>query len=75
MTRDLRRYARQTNFRLFVGFFLILYLVGDGLIFYLYGSGPALFGLMCLVAGTFPLILIALILWGMEKVVEREYEK
>lgn len=75
MTRDLRKYARQTNLRLFVGFFLILYLVGDGLIYYLYGLEPAIFGLMCLLAGTIPLILIALILWGMEKVVERENEK
>ena len=75
MSRDLRNYARQTNVRLFVGFFLILFLVGDGLIYYFYGRGPALFGLICLVAGTAPLVLIALILWGMEKIVQQANEE
>jgi hypothetical protein len=69
--RDLRRYARQTNVRLFIGFFLILFLLGDGLIWHFYGLAPALFGLLCLVGGTAPLILIALILWGMDLIVKR----
>lgn len=71
MSKDLRRYAHQTNVRLFVGFFLILFFVGDGLIYFFYGSGPALLGLLCLLMGTAPLFLIALILWGMEKIVEQ----
>jgi len=70
MKRDLRRYARQTNIRLLVGFLLILFLVGDGLIYYLYGQGAAVMGLLCLAAGTIPLILIGLILWGMEWLVK-----
>ncbi len=71
MKRDLRRYARQTNIRLLAGFLLILFIVGDGLIYYLYGQGAAVMGLLCLAAGTFPLVLIGLILWGMEWLVER----
>ena len=75
MTRDLRRYARQTNVRLVIGFFLILFFVGDGLIWYFYGRGSALFGLFCLLAGSAPLVLIGLILWGMEKFVQRVNEE
>ncbi len=71
MSRDLRKYARQTNLRLLLGFILILFLIGDGLIFLIYGSEPALTGLICLTAGILPLVLIAVILWGMEKIVER----
>jgi hypothetical protein len=70
MSRDLRRYARQTNLRLVIGFFMILFLVGDGLIWFFYGREPALFGFLCLVAGSAPLLLIALALWLMEKIVQ-----
>jgi hypothetical protein len=61
MTRDLRRYARQTNVQLFVGFLLILFILGDGLIYWIYGREAAVFGLICLAAGLVPLLLI----WGL----------
>ena len=51
MSRDLRQYARQTNFRLIVGFILLLFIVGDGLIYLFYGQGAALMGLICLLGG------------------------
>ncbi len=75
MKRDLRRYAHQTNIRLLAGFILILFLVGDGLIYYIYGQGAAMMGVLCLAAGTAPLILIGLILWGMEWLVKRANSK
>ena len=71
MSRDLRRYSRQTNFRLILGGILLLYLVGDGLIYWIYGSGAALMGLLCLTAGLAPLLLIILILGVMEWIVKR----
>ena len=71
MTFDLRKYARQTNIRLLLGFILLLFVVGDALIYWLYGPEAAILGLVCLLAGLFPLLLIALILWGMEKILER----
>lgn len=58
--RDLRKYARQTNVRLGVGAFLLLFLVGLGLIQVIYGSGAAVMGLLCLLAGLSPLVLIFL---------------
>ncbi len=75
MSRDLRRYHRQTNLRLVIGFFLILFIIGDGLIWYFYGSAPALFGLFCLFAGSAPIFIIIAILWGMEKYVQRVRER
>ena len=71
MSRDLRRYAGQTNARLLAGFILILFLIGDGLIYWIYGRQAAIMGLVCLVAGLAPLVLIALVLWLMEWVVKR----
>jgi TM2 domain-containing membrane protein YozV len=71
MSRDLRRYARQTNTRLVVGFLLILFLLGDGLIYYIYGKSAAITGLICLLAGLVPLVLIGLVLYLMEWVVKR----
>jgi hypothetical protein len=38
MSHDLRRYAKQTNIQLIIGFLLILFIVGDGLIYLRYGS-------------------------------------
>ncbi len=75
MTRDLRRYARQTNIRLLVGFLLLLFLVGDGLIYAFYGPQSAIMGLICLGAGVAPLLLIFLILRGMEWIVKRANEE
>ena len=71
MTRDLRRYARQTNFRLFAGFLLLLFLLGEGLIWSFYGRQAAILGLICLLAGLAPLVLIWLLLWLAEKLVRR----
>lgn len=60
MTRDLRKYARQTNVRLGVGAVLILLVVGVGLIYFIYGPGAAVTGLLCLLAGLSPIVLIVL---------------
>jgi len=71
MARDLRRYARQTNFRLTVGFILLLFTVGIGLIYIFYGQGGALMGLVCILLGLAPVILIGLALAVMEWIVQR----
>lgn len=58
MPRDLRQYARQTNTHLFVGFLLILLIIGDGLIYFIYGPQAASLGLICMLLGLFPLVLV-----------------
>jgi hypothetical protein len=72
MSQDLRRYAKQTNVRIFAGFLFILALVGDGLIYWIYGKQAAVLGLMCMGLGLLPLLLIWLILLGLEWWAKRE---
>lgn len=71
MARDLRRYARQTNARLIAGALLLLFIVGLGLIYWIYGPGAALMGLLCLLAGLAPVLLTLLFLWLLEWVTKR----
>jgi hypothetical protein len=62
MTRDLRKYTRQTNVRLIAGALLLLFIVGDGLIYLFYGKGAAILGLLCLLGGMIPVVLTMLVL-------------
>jgi len=70
MTRDLRKYTSQTTTRLIFGGLLILFIIGDGLILLIYGREAALMGLICLIAGLLPVVLIWGVLWGMELLVK-----
>ncbi len=69
MTRDLRKYTSQTTTRLIIGGLLLLFIVGDGLILLIYGREAALTGMICLLAGLLPLVLVWGVLWGMEQIV------
>jgi len=74
LSRDLRRYARQTNIRLLVGFILLLVVVGDGVIYGIYGSVAAVSGILCILAGLAPLVLIFLSLKILEIIAMRADE-
>ena len=71
MYRDLRKYAKQTNLRLIIGFLLVLLFIGDGLIFLFYGQGAAVREIVCLLAGLSPVILIVGALWLIDGIVRR----
>ncbi len=71
MSRDLRRYSKQTIQRLITSGLILLFAVGGALIFYFYGGAAALLGIICLLAGLLPIGLIILILALMEFIVER----
>lgn len=71
MPRDLRRYARDTNVRLLIGALLLLCIVGDGLIFWIYGAQAAIFGLLCILGGLLPIAILLLIFWIMDWIVKR----
>jgi hypothetical protein len=75
LARDLRSYAKQTNIRLFVGGILLLFLVGDGLIYLFFGINSAIMGLICLALGLAPLFLIWLILAVIEWVTKKVDEE
>lgn len=75
MSRDLRRYSKQTFQRLIAGGLILLFAVGGTLILYFYGGSAALLGMICLLTGLMPVGLIMLILSIMEWIVERNREK
>ena len=58
MSRDLRKYARNTTTRLVSGFVVLLLIVGDGLIYLFYGPEAALSGFLCILGGLVPILLI-----------------
>ena len=64
--KDLRDYARQTNVRLIIGAFILLFVVGIGLIWLIYGKAAAGMGLLCLLGALVPILLIGLIFGGMD---------
>jgi len=70
MSRNIRQYMKQTETRLILGFLLLVFLIGDGLIFYFYGTGAGIAGLICLAGMMVPVFLIVLFLWIAEKVVQ-----
>ena len=71
MSRDLRDYARQTNFRLIVGGIFLIFLIGDGLIYLIYGPSAAISGLICLGVGLLPIVLIMASLAVIDWIVKR----
>jgi hypothetical protein len=68
---DLRKYSSQTLVRLAVGALLILFIVGLGLIAWVYGLAAALMGFLCLLGAMLPVGLIWLFLGGLDWVVKK----
>lgn len=66
MSRDLRKYSRETYLRLALGAFILLFVVGVGLIWAIYGQGAAGMGLLCLLAALVPIILILAVFLAIE---------
>ena len=62
--RDLRAYSRRTQVGLALGALTLLLLVGDGLIWIIYGRAAAGLALLCTAIGVAPLLLIWLALAG-----------
>jgi len=69
--RDLREYAKQTNVRLALGAFILLFVIGVGLIWIIYGEGAAGMALTCLLAAFVPVILILFVFLAIEWILKR----
>ncbi|HET9913242.1 MAG TPA: hypothetical protein VFQ13_15205 [Anaerolineales bacterium] len=69
--RDLREYTKQTNVRLTLGAFLLLFVVGVGLIWLIYGGSAAGMAFTCLLAALVPVILILLVFVAIEWILKR----
>ena len=71
MSRDLRKYMKDTNTQIAIGATLLLFIVGDGLIWWIYGAGAALMGLLCMLGAFVPSGLIFLLLNLSDWIVKR----
>jgi len=71
MSRDLRSYMKDTNVRLIFGALAMLFIVGDGLIWIIYGFGAAMMGLLCMLGAFVPIGLIFLLLNLSDWIVKR----
>jgi len=61
--------------RLVLGVFILLFVVGVGLIWLIYGEGAAGLGLTCLLAALFPVILILFVFLGIEWILKHARPK
>jgi hypothetical protein len=59
---DLRRHRERTDRNLLLGFFALLFVVGGGLIWLIYGTGAAALGIGCMAIGA---VLAGLVLFIM----------
>lgn len=71
MSRDLRKYVKDTNVRLLIGAFVSLFVIGIGLIWWIYGPGAAAMGFLCLLGALVPIGLIFLILFLSDWILKR----
>ncbi len=71
MSRDLRKYLKDTNTRILIGAFVLLFVIGLGLIWAIYGFGAAVSGFLCLLGALIPISLIFLALFGLDWIVKR----
>lgn len=72
MPEDLRKYSSQTKYRLILWFIILLFTLGLGLIWLVYGAQSALIGLLCLLGFGIPVGLIALLMLGLDKIVKKD---
>ena len=71
MSRDLRKYTKNTKTRLLIGFLALIFLVGDGLILLFYGKEAGIFGLVCMLGALIPVLLVIIFLVIADKVVKK----
>ena len=69
--KDLREYSKQTNIRLALVAFILLFVVGVGLIWVIYGENAAGMAFTCLLAALFPIILILFIFVAIDWILSR----
>ena len=71
LIRDLRKYARQTDVQLLIGFFVLLIVVGLGLIFFIWGAGAAISGLICVGVALVPVLVVLGVIWVLDNLARR----
>jgi len=72
--KDLRKYAKQTNFILLFGGILFIILVGEVLLLLFWGIDGAIGGIVCFLLGLFPILLIIGLIYLLEWIYKRFYD-
>jgi Ca2+/Na+ antiporter len=75
MSRDLRDYARKTNVRLGIGAAILLFIIGIGLIYLVYGREAAALAFFCLAFALIPVVLIVLFFFLFDWIIKRAGRK
>jgi hypothetical protein len=75
LSRDLRKYSKETNVRLLWGAFILLFIVGVGLIWLIYGQGAGGMALVCLLAALAPIVLILGVFLAIDWILRRARPK
>ena len=70
MPTDLRKYSKQTTFRLVAGGLIIVFVIAAGSAYFLYGSGAAVSAALCFLAGITPFVLEYFLLLVFDLIVE-----
>ena len=68
MANDPRKYNTQTRSHLVISFVVLLFTLGLGLIWLVYGKSAALIGFFCLLGMLIPVGLVALVMLGLNKI-------
>ncbi len=68
MPDNLRKYQSQTRTRLIVAFVILLFTLGLGLIWLIYGRESAMLGFLCLLGMGLPVGLVALVMLALDKI-------
>ena len=71
MSRDLRKYMKDTNTRILISAFALLFIIGLGLIWAIYGFSAAVSAFLCLLGALVPIALIFLALFGLDWILKR----
>jgi hypothetical protein len=69
--RDLRKYSKQTFFRIIVGCVVLLFIIGDGLIYYFYGPTAATTGVICILGALAPVVIIVMVFWVIDWIIKK----
>jgi polyferredoxin len=71
MPIDPKKYNSQTRFRLILWFIILLFTLGLGMVWLIYGKNAALLGFFCLLGMGVPVGLIAIVMFGLDKIVKK----
>jgi hypothetical protein len=59
--------------RLIIGGLFILLVVGDGLVWIIYGDEAALLGLLCVGTGLSPILIVLIFFWIIDRIIHHEH--